>query len=105
MEVLKKAGELERDLLLCFKHNIVSTLKGAAGGGVAGAVVGGGLGAVAGAGAATGTGLLVSIPAGMILAGGAVALPVAGAALAVGIPASIAWLALQRVKKAVTRNN
>ena len=63
---------------------------------------GGGLGAIAGAGAVTGTGLLVSIP---IFAGGAVALPVAGAALEVGIPASIAWLALQRVTKVVTRKN
>ena len=45
MEILKKADKLEHDILLCFKHNIASTLKMFALRGVAGAVLGGGLGA------------------------------------------------------------
>ncbi len=99
MEILKKADEIECDVLLCFKHNIVSTLKGAAEGGAIGAVYGGGLGAVCGAAAAVETGALVAIPAGAVAVGGAIAVPVAATVLAVGIPASVAWMAIQALRK------
>ncbi len=99
MEILKKADEIERDILLCFKHNIVSTMKGAAGGSVVGAVCGGGLGAVAGAAVAAESGALVAIPVGVVAVGGAAAVPVAATVLAVGIPASVAWMAIQALRK------
>ena len=102
MEILKKADKLERDILLCFKHNIVSTLRRSAQGGVIGAVVGGGLGAaVAGANTIAGSIVLTNIPAGLLVGGvgltGGVA--AAGTVLAIGIPASFAWLAIQKAKK------
>ena len=106
MEILKKADELERDVLLCFKHNIVSTLRTSAQGGVIGAVVGGGLGsAVAGANAIAGGIVLTNIPAGLLVGGLAGGVVAAGTVLAIGIPASIAWLAIQKAKKKKTFSN
>ena len=97
MEILKKADKLERDMLLCFKHNIVSTLRRSAQGGVVGAVIGGGLGAVAGAEAAAGAGILANIEAGLVV-GAVGGVGLAGTVLAIGIPASLAWLAIQKLK-------
>ena len=109
MEILKKADELERDILLCFKHNIVSTLRTSAQGGVIGAVVGGGLGAAVGAFgvtagaevAVTSACTMIKIEAsliGSVVGGGGLA----GTVLVVGIPVSLAWLAIQQLKKKIS---
>jgi len=95
MEILKKADKLDRDVLLCFKYNIISTLKMAAKGGLVTTVVAGGIGAVAATETATGASVLAT---GAVM-GGAAGVAVGGAVLAIGIEISMAWLAIHILKQ------